>query len=81
MYERIKRILDEWDPIELLYLNADEYLQIAEELADTINKDFTPRSVYIALKHALEIYGVDFRNSNEECMEAAKRILLSLQEN
>ena len=81
MYERIKRILDEWDPIGLLYLNADEYLQIAEELADTINKDFTPRSVYIALKHALEIYGVDFRNFNEECMEAAKRILLSLQEN
>lgn len=81
MYERIKRILDEWDPIGLLYLNADEYLQIAEELADTINKDFTPRSVYIALKHALEIYGVDFRNSNEECIEAAKRILLSLQEN
>lgn len=81
MSEQIKRILDEWDPIGLLYLNPEEYLPIAEELADTVNKDFTPRSVYIALKHSLEIYGVDFRNSNEECMAAAKRILQSLQEN
>ncbi len=81
MSEQIKRILDEWDPIGLIYLNTDEYLPIAEELADIINKDFTSRSVYIALKHSLAIYGVDFRNSNEECMAAAERILRSIQEN
>ena len=79
MPEQIKRILDEWDPIGLIYLNADEYLPIAEELADTINKDFTPRSVYIALKRCLKIYGVDFRNSNEECIRVARKILKAIQ--
>lgn len=79
MTKQIKQILDEWDPIELIYLSADEYQPIAEELADTINKSFSSRSVYIALKRAFSVYGVNFRKTNAECFEIAERILQSLQ--
>ena len=80
MPEQIKRILDEWDPIGLIRLNKDEYIPIAEELADTVTKEFTPRSVYIVLKRCMSVYGMEFRCSNLECMEVAKRILKVLQE-
>lgn len=80
MTEQIKKILDEWDPIELIYLSADEYQPIAEELADTINKSFSSRSVYIALNRAFSVYGVNFSKPKAECYEIAEKILKSIQD-
>lgn len=81
MPEQIKEILDNWNPIGISQVSYDEYLSVAEQIADTINEGFTPRSVCIVLKRALSIYGVNFRKSNEECMMIAKKILEAIREN
>ena len=81
MPEQIKEILDNWNPIGISLISSDEYLPVAEQIADTINENFTPRSVCIVLKRALSIYGVDFRKSNDECMEIANKILDAIRDN
>ena len=43
MPERIKTILDRWNPIGLEPLSLDEYLPVAEQIADNINEHFTVR--------------------------------------
>ena len=80
MSEQIKMILDSWNPIGLTLVSFDEYLPVAEHIADTINGNFTPHSVCIVLKHAFSIYGVNFRKSNDECMEIANLILETIRE-
>lgn len=80
MPEQIKEILDSWNPIGLTLVSSDEYLSVAEHIADTINENFTPHSVCIVLKRALSIYGVNFRKSNEECMKIANLILDVIRE-
>jgi len=81
MPELIKQILDEWNPIELDYLSTDEYLPVAEEIADVINENYSPYSVCIALKRALSIYGVNFSKSHAECLAVAERIVSVMREN
>ena len=50
MPEQIKEILDNWNPIGLTLISPDEYLPVAEHIADTINENFTPHSVCIVLR-------------------------------
>ena len=50
MPERIKTILDHWNPIGLDPLSPDEYLPVAEQIADSINEHFTVHSVCIVLR-------------------------------
>ena len=56
MPERIKTILDHWNPIGLDPLSPDEYLPVAEQIADSINEHFTVHSVCIVLRRSLSIY-------------------------
>ena len=74
MPEQIKKILDTWNPIGLTLISPDEYLPVAEHIADSINEHFTPHSVCIVLKRAFSIYGVNFRKSNDECMAIAEKV-------
>ena len=80
MPERIKVILDNWNPIGLTLISPDEYLPVAEHIADSINEHFTPHSVCIVLKRAFSIYGVNFRKSNDECLTIANLILETIRE-
>ena len=80
MPEQIKEILDNWNPIGLTFISPDEYLPVAEHIADTINESFTPHSVCIVLRRALSIYGVNFRKSYGQCMEIAKLILETIRD-
>lgn len=80
MPEKIKQILDTWNPIGLSLLSSDEYLPVAEHIADSINGNFTPHSVCIVLRQAFSIYGVNFRKPNEECLAIANLILEAIQE-
>lgn len=73
--QKIKNILDEWDPIDVLSFSPDEYLPIAEEIADTVTPEYTLISVFHVVRRAFRIYGVDFRKSREECMAIAEKIM------
>lgn len=74
-HQRIKEILDEWDPVDVLSFSPDEYLPIAEEIADTVKPEFTLKSIFNVVRRAFRIYGVDFRKSREECMAIAEIIM------
>lgn len=78
-HEKIKAILDEWDPVDILSISPDEYLPLADELTDTVNADFTVRSVFYAVKRAFKIYGVDFTRSDAECKVIAEKILNAIR--
>lgn len=75
MPERIKTILDRWNPIGLEPLSFDEYLPVAEQIADNINEHFTVHSVCIVLRRSLSIYGVNFCRTHKECLSIAEEIL------
>ena len=74
-HQTIKKILDEWDPIDVLPFSPDEYLPIAEEIADTITPEYTLISIFHVVRRAFRIYGVDFRKSRDECMAIAEKIM------
>lgn len=80
MPEKIKEILDEWNPIGLTHISYDEYLPVAEQIADTIRTDFSAYTVCIYMKRALAVYGVDFRRPHKECMQIAEKIVQAIQE-
>ncbi len=77
--ERIKQILDEWDPVNVLSFSPDEYLPVADEIADSIHPWKKPVFVQSVLKQALQIYGLDFDKSDEECLQIAERILEAIR--
>ena len=74
-HQRIKEILDEWDPVDVLSFSPDEYLPIAEEIADTVTPEYTLKSIFYVVRRAFRIYGVDFRKSRDECMAIAEKIM------
>lgn len=75
MSEQIKAILDRWNPIGLDPLSPDEYLTVAEQIADSINEHFTVHSVCIVLRRSLSIYGVNFCRTHKDCLSIAEEIL------
>ncbi len=77
--ERIKQILDEWDPVNALSFSPDEYLPVADEIADSITPWKKPAVVMSVIKQALQIYGVDFNRTDDECLQIAERILEAIR--
>ncbi len=73
--ERIKQILDEWDPVGLVSMFPDEYLPIADELFEILQPKHKVEWVLRKLKQSFQIYGVDFNRPNAECRQVARKIL------
>ena len=81
MLNRIKFVINEWDPIEVFpYAPNDEYnLEIIEILEflkknENVSADFLGNKIYdIFLK---TLGGDVFKKSLRECIEVARRILL-----
>ena len=79
-HDKIKQILDEWDPISVLPFSPDEYLPLADEISDSISSSFKLKTVYCILKRTFRIYGIDFTKSNDECWLIAEKILKAIQD-
>ena len=79
MFRKIKNIIDEWDPIELLVIHCppDEYDDISRELdkiiANGVDVDALADSIFAVFEQA---FGVPtFNKSLEECRKIAQKIL------
>lgn len=74
VHDEIKKVLDEWDPVGVRDFSPDEYLPLADEIADSIAPGYKLKSIYSIVKRAFQIYGVDFKKSNDECWLIAEKI-------
>ena len=77
--QEIKKVLDEWDPVGVRDFSPDEYLPLADEIADSIAPGYKLKSIYSIVKRAFQIYGVDFKKSNDECWLIAEKIQRIIQ--
>ena len=82
-FSEIKKVIDEWDPIELLVIHCpnDEYDDISLELAHKITDNFTveyvAREIYYLFVQA---FGTPtFNKTLDECKVAALKIIASIK--
>ena len=45
VHEEIKKVLDEWDPVGVRDFSPDEYLPLADEIADSIAPGYKLKSI------------------------------------
>lgn len=85
MYEKIKKIIDEWYPIELLIINCpeDEYDYEIKKIVSSYYKNIS-ESILGEKVYNIFIEEFDneiFNKTKEECNIIAKKIIKELAEN
>lgn len=79
MFDKVKEIIDEWDPIDLLAMHcpADEYDEISLELekmiAERVDLDSLTSAIFDLFVQAFGI--PTFNKSLDECRKIAKKIM------
>lgn len=77
-YETIKKIIDKWDPIDLLYFTPkDEYDFEIKRILSSISHDATIETLgSFVYKVFIDSFGeITFQKSLEDCKAIAKNIL------
>ena len=79
MFDKVKMVIDEWDPIELLSIHcpSDEYDEISTELSQilicNVDIELLGKEIYNLFVQAFEISTFD--KSMDECKIIAQKIL------
>lgn len=83
MFNKIKKIIDEWDPIELLMIHcpSDEYDEISFELTQKIADDSSVEFIANAIFELfVQAYSVPtFNKTIDECKRIAQKIVESIK--
>ena len=79
MFDKVKAVIDEWDPIELLSIHcpSDEYDEISMELSQilicNVDIEFLGKEIYNLF---IQAFGTStFEKSIDECKIIAQKIL------
>ena len=83
MFENVKNIIDEWDPIDLITMNSpsDEYDTEIRHILDKIDSNINEKELSLIIYNLfLEEFGDDdFHKTKEDCLEIATKIINELE--
>lgn len=82
MFDEVKKVIDEWDPIGLLCAHCppDEYDDISMMLSEVLNcnmsVEFVAREIYTLFIQAFD--SSTFNKGSDECISIARKIVESM---
>lgn len=78
MYKILKKIINQWDPLDLLKINCpdDEYETEIDLIWKAIDENISEKQLAeIIYKVFFEMFGDLFKCSKKECLRISKKIL------
>lgn len=77
--EDIKKIIDKWDPVDLLRFSKDEYQDISDEIVDKISLSSEVTSIAKVINRTFKKrYGPEYEKTLMDCIDIANKIHILL---